>query len=111
MYHTPDDLADVGDDDEDAEERGNRAERGSQDGAHPLAAPVGGTGAQQHRDSVHVASAPNALADVMSQRFPIPIEVRDDMHGDSVALSRVESKRYHSASMFRENFSFSQDVC
>lgn len=77
VYRTPDDLADVGDDDEDAEERGNRGEGGSQDGTHPLGAHNGGAGAH-HRDSVHATSAaPAALADVMAQeRFPIPMEVR-----------------------------------
>lgn len=81
MYRTPDDLAEVGDDDEDAEERergsnNNRAEGGSQDGTHG-AAPNGVVGGAQHRDSVHAASAPAALAYIMAQeRFPIPIEVR-----------------------------------
>lgn len=81
MYHTPDDLAEVGDDDEDADERergsnNNRAEGGSQDGTHG-AAPNGVVGGAQHRDSVHAASAPAALAYIMAQeRFPIPIEVR-----------------------------------
>lgn len=89
VYHTPEDLADVGDDDEDVEERGRGNNRGKGEGGSPgETRPFGaahngggggggGGGAQKHRDSVHAASAPGAtLADVMAQeRFPIPVEV------------------------------------
>ena len=72
VYRMPDDLTDVGEDDEDADDRGKRGEAGggSQDGTHSR------TGAQ-HQDSVNnAASASEAPGDSITlERFPIPLEV------------------------------------
>lgn len=77
VYRMPDDLADPGDDDDDAEERGNRDEGGSQDGTAPVVAHNDGTEGQR-RDSAHAALTSAALADIMErERFPIPMEVRE----------------------------------
>ncbi|CAM9670310.1 unnamed protein product [Ectocarpus sp. 4 AP-2014] len=73
VYHIPDGIADIGDEDEDddAERRGRRGEGGGQDDtlAHE-------NGTREPRgESAHTTSDPRALADIMAQeRFPIPME-------------------------------------
>lgn len=89
VYRMPDDLTDVGDDDEDAEDRGTRGEGGSQDGnlTPPAAHNNGADAGAQHQDSVNAASASAAPADdITRERFPIPMEVgeKETRHGCSI---------------------------